>query len=182
TSGTPVPGYRAKIVDDDGAELGTGETGNLWVSGDSCAAYYWNKHEKSKAAFKGDWYVTGDKYHLDADGYYTYEGRSDDMLKVSGQWVAPAEVEGALMDHPAAPARGGARPRTTRRASGAARPSRSRGFGSGIASWTGSRRPSVGTRAAFRTSRTTASTTMSRRDAGSASRSSPRTSAASAGR
>jgi benzoate-CoA ligase len=81
TSGTPVPGYRAKIVDDDGEDLRSGETGNLWVS--------------------GDWYVTGDKYHLDADGYYTYEGRSDDMLKVSGQWVSPAEVEAALMEHPA---------------------------------------------------------------------------------
>ena len=101
TSGTPVPGYRAKIVDDDGEELGRGETGNLWVAGDSCAAYYWNKHEKSKAAFKGDWYVTGDKYHVDADGYFTYEGRSDDMLKVSGQWVSPAEVEAALIEHPA---------------------------------------------------------------------------------
>jgi benzoate-CoA ligase len=101
TSGTPVPGYGARIVDDDGRELGHGETGNLWVSGDSCAAYYWNKHEKSKAAFKGEWYVTGDKYHVDADGYYTYEGRGDDMLKVSGQWVSPAEVEAALMEHPA---------------------------------------------------------------------------------
>jgi len=101
TSGTPVPGYRAKIVDDDGEELGRGETGNLWVAGDSCAAYYWNKHEKSKAAFKGDWYVTGDKYHVDPDGYFTYEGRSDDMLKVSGQWVSPAEVEAALIEHPA---------------------------------------------------------------------------------
>ena len=101
TSGTPVPGYGAKIVDDDGKDLGPGATGNLWVSGDSCAAYYWNKHQKSKAAFKGEWYVTGDKYHLDPDGYYTYEGRSDDMLKVSGQWVSPAEVEAALMEHPA---------------------------------------------------------------------------------
>ena len=101
TSGMPVPGYEAKIVGDDGAPLAKGETGNLWVSGDSCAAYYWNKHEKSKAAFKGEWYLTGDKYHLDADGYYTYEGRSDDMLKVSGQWVSPAEVEAALMEHPA---------------------------------------------------------------------------------
>ena len=101
TSGTPVPGYVSKIVDDDGKDLGPGETGNLWVSGDSCAAYYWNKHEKSKAAFKGEWYVTGDKYHVDTDGYFTYEGRSDDMLKVSGQWVSPAEVEAALMEHPA---------------------------------------------------------------------------------
>ena len=101
TSGTVVPGYRAKIVDDDGHELGPGESGHLWVSGDSSAAYYWNKHEKSKATFRGEWTVTGDKYHLDADGYFTYEGRSDDMLKVSGQWVSPAEVEAALMAHPA---------------------------------------------------------------------------------
>jgi len=101
TSGTVVPGYQAKIVDDDGHELGAGETGNLWVSGDSSAAFYWNKHEKSKATFRGAWTVTGDKYHLDADGYFTYEGRSDDMLKVSGQWVSPAEVEAALMEHQA---------------------------------------------------------------------------------
>ena len=101
TSGTVVPGYKAKIVDDDGRELGAGETGNLWVSGDSCCAFYWNKHEKSKATFRGEWTVTGDKYHLDADGYYTYEGRADDMLKVSGQWVSPAEVEAALMEHAA---------------------------------------------------------------------------------
>ncbi|MGI8877853.1 MAG: benzoate-CoA ligase family protein [Candidatus Limnocylindria bacterium] len=101
TSGTVVPGYRAKIVDDDERELPPGEAGNLWVSGDSACAYYWNKHEKTKATIRGDWLVTGDKYHLDADGYYTYEGRSDDMLKVSGQWVSPAEVEAALMEHPA---------------------------------------------------------------------------------
>jgi len=101
TSGGVVPGYRAKIVDDDGREVARGESGHLWVSGDSCAAFYWNKHEKSKAAFKGDWYVTGDKYHQDDDGYFVYEGRSDDMLKVSGQWVSPAEVEAALMEHPA---------------------------------------------------------------------------------
>ncbi len=101
TSGTVVPGYRARIVDDDERELPPGETGNLWVSGDSACAYYWNKHEKTKATIRGEWMVTGDKYHLDGDGYYTYEGRSDDMLKVSGQWVSPAEVEAALMDHPA---------------------------------------------------------------------------------
>ena len=101
TSGTVVPGYKAKIVGDDERELPPGETGNLWVSGDSACAYYWNKHEKTKATIRGDWMVTGDKYHLDAEGYYTYEGRSDDMLKVSGQWVSPAEVEAALMEHPA---------------------------------------------------------------------------------
>ena len=101
TSGTVVPGYRAKIVDDDGRELGPGDTGNLWVSGDSCCAFYWNKHEKSKATFRGEWTVTGDRYHVSDDGFFSYEGRSDDMLKVSGQWVSPAEVEAAVMDHPA---------------------------------------------------------------------------------
>ena len=99
TSGQVVPGYKAKIVDDAGAELPAGQSGHLWVSGDSCCAYYWNQHEKSKATFRGEWTVTGDKYRLDADGYFTYEGRSDDMLKVSGQWVSPAEVEAALMGH-----------------------------------------------------------------------------------
>ncbi len=99
TSGTPVPGYRAKIVDEDGKELPPGESGHLWVSGDSACAYYWNKHEKTKQTIRGEWMVTGDKYHLDPDGCFTYEGRSDDMLKVSGQWVSPAEVEAALMGH-----------------------------------------------------------------------------------
>jgi benzoate-CoA ligase family protein len=101
TSGVVVPGYEAKIVDDDERPLPAGETGNLWVSGDSACAYYWNKHEKTKATIRGRWMVTGDKYHLDPDGCFTYEGRSDDMLKVSGQWVSPAEVEAALMEHPA---------------------------------------------------------------------------------
>jgi len=100
TSGKVVPGYKAKIVDDDGNELAAGQSGHLWVSGDSCCAYYWNQHEKSKATFRGEWTVTGDKYRIDPDGYYIYEGRSDDMLKVSGQWVSPAEVEAALMGHP----------------------------------------------------------------------------------
>jgi benzoate-CoA ligase len=99
TSGKVVPGYKAKIVDDAGNELPAGQSGQLWVNGDSCCAYYWNQHEKSKATFRGEWTVTGDKYHQDADGYFTYEGRSDDMLKVSGQWVSPAEVEAALMGH-----------------------------------------------------------------------------------
>ena len=99
TSGTVVPGYKAKIVDDDERELAAGESGHLWVSGDSACAFYWNKHEKTKATIRGEWMVTGDKYHLDEDGYFTYEGRSDDMMKVSGQWVSPAEVEAALMGH-----------------------------------------------------------------------------------
>ena len=99
TSGTVVPGYKAKIVDDDGNELPAGGSGHLWVSGDSACAYYWNKHEKTKQTIRGEWLVTGDTYHLDPDGCFTYEGRSDDMLKVSGQWVSPAEVEAALMGH-----------------------------------------------------------------------------------
>ena len=99
TSGRVVPGYRAKIVDDAGADLPAGESGHLWVSGDSACAYYWNKHEKTKQTIRGEWLVTGDTYHLDPDGCFTYEGRSDDMLKVSGQWVSPAEVEAALMGH-----------------------------------------------------------------------------------
>ena len=99
TSGKVVPGYKAKIVDDDGNALPPGESGHLWVSGDSCCAYYWNQHEKSKSTFRGEWTVTGDKYHVDHEGYFTYEGRSDDMLKVSGQWVSPAEVEAALIGH-----------------------------------------------------------------------------------
>ncbi len=101
TSGTPVPGYHAKIVDDNDVQLGPGNTGHLWVAGDSCCAFYWNKHEKSKATFRGEWTVTGDRYRLAEDGTYSYEGRSDDMLKVSGQWVSPAEVEAAVMEHPA---------------------------------------------------------------------------------
>ncbi len=77
------------------------EIGNLLIRGDSTAAYYWNKHEKTKDTFNGHWIHTGDKYYQDADGYFWYCGRSDDMLKVGGQWVSPVEVEGALIAHPA---------------------------------------------------------------------------------
>ncbi len=101
TSGVVVPGYRAKIVDEDERPVARGETGDLWVSGDSGFAYYWNKHEKTKRTIRGDWVVTGDRYHQDEDGAFVYEGRSDDMLKVSGMWVSPAEVEAALMEHAA---------------------------------------------------------------------------------
>jgi benzoate-CoA ligase family protein len=101
TSGVVVPGYDAKIVDESAHPVAKGETGDLWVSGDSAFAYYWNKHEKTKRTIKGEWVVTGDRYHQDEDGHFVYEGRSDDMLKVSGMWVSPAEVEAALMEHPA---------------------------------------------------------------------------------
>jgi benzoate-CoA ligase len=101
TSGVVVPGYGGKIVDEDGAPVRHGETGDLWVSGDSAFAYYWNKHERTKRTIRGEWVVTGDRYHQDDEGHFVYEGRSDDMLKVSGMWVSPAEVEAALMEHPA---------------------------------------------------------------------------------
>jgi benzoate-CoA ligase len=101
TSGRIVPGYEAKIVDENGLALGLGDIGNLWVSGDSAAAFYWRKHTKSKATMVGEWIVTGDKYYVDPDGYYCYCGRADDMLKCSGQWVSPIEVENLLMTHPA---------------------------------------------------------------------------------
>jgi benzoate-CoA ligase len=101
SSGRLVPGYEARIVDDDGLPVPPGEIGNLMIAGDSTCAYYWNQHESTRQRIQGEWIKTGDKYHLDADGFYWYDGRSDDMLKVSGIWVSPAEVESAVMDHPA---------------------------------------------------------------------------------
>jgi benzoate-CoA ligase len=101
SSGEVVPGYQVRIVDEDGRDLAPGEIGDLLVSGDSIAAYYWNKHAQTRRAFAGEWFRSGDKYYRDADGYYWYCGRSDDMLKVGGQWVSPAEVEATLIQHPA---------------------------------------------------------------------------------
>ena len=101
TTGKAVPGYELKIVADDGRECGTGEIGELQVSGPTAALMYWNNRAKTKATFAGEWTRSGDKYTRDADGYYTYGGRSDDMLKVGGIYVSPFEVEGSLMTHPA---------------------------------------------------------------------------------
>jgi len=101
SSGQLIAGYDARIVDDAGAPVPTGEIGNLWIRGDSTCALYWNHHEKTKSTIEGHWLRTGDKFSVDADGYYWYAGRSDDMLKVGGQWVSPAEVEGALIAHEA---------------------------------------------------------------------------------
>jgi benzoate-CoA ligase family protein len=100
TSGKIVPGYEARIVDDQGLELPNGEIGNLWVKGDSAAAFYWKKQERSKRVMIGEWLVTGDKYYVDEKGVFTYCGRADDMIKVSGQWVSPVEVENALIACP----------------------------------------------------------------------------------
>jgi benzoate-CoA ligase len=101
STGLPVPGYEAIIVDDAGLPVKQGEIGNLRVKGESTMAYYWNKHEKTKDTLHGPWIQTGDKYYQDADGYFWYAGRADDMLKVGGIWVSPVEVENTLIRHPA---------------------------------------------------------------------------------
>ena len=100
TTGKPVPGYEIQVVDEQDRPLPPGEIGELRVSGPSSAICYWNNREKSLRAFRGRWTYTGDKYMQDPDGYYVYCGRSDDMIKASGQWVSPAEVESALVAHP----------------------------------------------------------------------------------
>ncbi|TAM73502.1 benzoate-CoA ligase family protein [bacterium] len=101
SSGKPVPGYRVRIVDEEGHDVEDEATGDLLVEGDSTMALYWNKHERTKAVLDGSWIRTGDKYRRDADGYYWHAGRSDDMLKVGGIWVSPVEVEAALTAHEA---------------------------------------------------------------------------------
>ncbi|MDE3228818.1 MAG: benzoate-CoA ligase family protein [Chloroflexota bacterium] len=101
STGKIVPGYEARIVDENGAPTPTGEMGTLHISGESTTAYYWNKHEKTRDVIQGRWISTGDTYYQDEDGYYWYAGRADDMLRVGGRWVSPAEVEGALIAHPA---------------------------------------------------------------------------------
>jgi benzoate-CoA ligase len=100
TTGKAVPGYQLRIVGDDGQICGDGELGELQINGPSAALMYWNNREKTKATFAGEWTRSGDKYIRDADGYYTYGGRSDDMLKVGGIYVSPFEVEASLMTHP----------------------------------------------------------------------------------
>ena len=100
TTGKPVPGYDLRILD-AGGEVGIGEPGELVVRGPSAAEGYWNQRDKSRHTFRGEWTHTGDTYTRDADGYYRYCGRSDDMLKVGGIWVSPFEVEEALTGHPA---------------------------------------------------------------------------------
>ena len=99
SSGKPVPGYELKILDDEGLPLPAGQAGDLYVKGDSALALYWAQHEKSKRSILGGWFFTGDRYRVDDDGYYWYEGRSDDMIKVSGLWVSPIEIESVLMEH-----------------------------------------------------------------------------------
>ena len=99
TSGQPVPGYDIRLVDERGAPVPKGEIGELQVAGPTSAAFYWNNREKSRSTFLGPWTRSGDKYIESDDGYFTYCGRADDMLKVSGIWVSPFEVEAALASH-----------------------------------------------------------------------------------
>jgi benzoate-CoA ligase family protein len=99
SSGQLMPGYQARLVDEDGTAAPLGEVGDLWIRAPSTAARYWNQHQRSNETFVGEWIKTGDKYSRDAEGYYRYEGRSDDMLKVGGIWVSPMEVETALLAH-----------------------------------------------------------------------------------
>jgi benzoate-CoA ligase family protein len=101
SSGKPVPGYELKILDDEGHAAPPGEAGDLYVNGDSALALYWAQHEKTKRSIQGEWFFTGDRYRVDGDGFYWYEGRSDDMIKVSGLWVSPIEIEAVLVEHPA---------------------------------------------------------------------------------
>jgi benzoate-CoA ligase family protein len=101
TSGKPVPGYDVRLVDDDGRTVDRpGEMGELQVRGPTSAIMYWNNREQSRATFVGEWTRSGDKYVIDENGYYVYCGRRDDMLKVSGMYVSPFEVEGVLQSHP----------------------------------------------------------------------------------
>jgi len=111
SSGRPVPGYELMIRDEDGRPVGPGEVGELlvqgpggmgelFVKGDSSLAGYWHHRDKTRRTLVGEWFATGDRYRLDDDGFYWYEGRADDMIKVGGLWVSPIEIENTLMEHP----------------------------------------------------------------------------------
>jgi benzoate-CoA ligase family protein len=100
SSGLTVPGYHARLLGEDGQPVASGEVGDLYIRGDSTCALYWNRHEHTKDTINGHWIRTGDKYRQDEDGFFWFAGRSDDMLKVGGIWVSPAEVEHTLLEHP----------------------------------------------------------------------------------
>ena len=95
-----MPGYGARLLDEDGNPAGAGEVGNLQICGGSIASVYWNQREETRHNMLGKWFVTGDRYLVDKDGYFYFKGRSDDMLRVGGRWLAPQEVENTLLQHP----------------------------------------------------------------------------------
>jgi benzoate-CoA ligase len=101
SSGKPVAGYELRLLDEDGTPVSPGTVGDLFVRGDSAAPYYWHQHAKSQRTMRGDWIHTGDRYRCDGEGFYWYEGRSDDMIKVRGEWVSPIEIEHTLCEYPA---------------------------------------------------------------------------------
>ena len=101
TSGQVIPGYEAVVQREDGSRADVDEVGDLLVRGPSTAAFYWRKRDATKHTFRGEWVFTGDRYSVDADGYFRYHGRSDDMMRVSGLWVSPIEVESVLLRHAA---------------------------------------------------------------------------------
>jgi len=101
SSGRVIPGYEARLVDDQDRPVAPGFVGHLLIKGDSIAAYYWNRHERTRATMQGEWLRTGDMFYQDADGYFYFSGRQDDMLKVGGMWVSPVEIEACLGEHSA---------------------------------------------------------------------------------
>jgi benzoate-CoA ligase len=101
SSGRMIGDHEARIVDENGTDVRDGESGELWIKAASTALHYWNQRDRTKQAFVGEWLRTGDRYVRDADGYIWYQGRTNDVFKVSGQWVSPLEVESCLLSHPA---------------------------------------------------------------------------------
>ncbi|MEL0143900.1 MAG: benzoate-CoA ligase family protein, partial [Alphaproteobacteria bacterium] len=99
-SGKRVPGYEVDLRDMDGNPVAPGEAGTMWVRGDSQAPFYWNQPDKTAETMRGDWIYTGDRFTLDVDGFYHFDGRADDLIKVSGQWIYPLEIERCLNEHP----------------------------------------------------------------------------------
>jgi benzoate-CoA ligase len=100
-AGRLVPGFEARLVDDEGAPVPVGTVGHLLIKGEPTSPYYWNRLERTRATMQGEWLRTGDMFSLDGDGFFYFAGRSDDMLKVAGMWVSPAEIEAQLVEHPA---------------------------------------------------------------------------------
>ncbi len=101
STGKAVPGYQMRLLDDDGNPVGPSQIGNLQVSGGSIASVYWNQREETRRNMLGEWFVTGDRYLVDEDGFFYFRGRSDDMLRVGGKWLAPQEVENTINRHEA---------------------------------------------------------------------------------
>jgi benzoate-CoA ligase family protein len=99
SSGTLLGDHQARVADEDGRDVADGQSGELWVRASSTALFYWNQRERTKQTFCGEWLRTGDRYIRDGDGYFWYQGRNDDVFKVSGQWVSPLEVESCLLSH-----------------------------------------------------------------------------------